>query len=198
MRKAVLCLFLLVMAAGCSLAEEPGDRQQAQQQAAQNRNARREAVPFTLAEPLPGQKDNPVFSPAGHGEKIAGINEVLNVLIDSLQMNDLKSAATCLHGLDEEGGVISLEELQREVELLHPVAWRVVECRCLPRGNYLVVVAYTLPSGAVRRAGPFNMSNSGGLWTAHYNSFAASFHVMASSVLKKRAEKQEKKNMHGG
>jgi hypothetical protein len=185
--KALLLVFLAVILVGCSPAE--GEKQangEQAQQAVEKKSP--ELGTVQLAEPVPGQKDNPLLAPKGYGDKIEAINNTLSNLIESLRLNDLGKAEACLNGLDEGGGQVTLGELQREVELLHPVEWGVENYRPAGSAGALVTISITMADGTVKQVGPFSMFDTGGQWVVHYNSFADSFHDMAGHLINSNRE----------
>lgn len=184
--KTILLYFMLVLfLAGCSLyGAQPAEKEAAKQQKQSSRSLS-EAGNMQVAEPVSGQMENPVLAPADYAEIVDGINQAMDVFMDSLLVNDLKNANACLYGLDEESSVLTLEELQRQVELLHPVKWQVTSCRPAGGDEMLAVLSLTLPDGMERRTGFFSVRSDGNLWTIHYNSFADSFNAMARHLMKR-------------
>ncbi|SFQ95771.1 hypothetical protein [Desulfoscipio geothermicus] len=185
MRGKIILLYFVIMLvlAGCSLYNaQPAEKEAAKQQKQPTRS-RPEVGSMQVAEPVPGQKENPVLAPADYTKIVTGISQAVDVFVDSLLVNDLKNATACLYGLDEEGGALTLEELQRQVELLHPVQWQVTSCRPAGREGMLAALSFTLPDGTVCQTGFFSVRSDGNLWTIHYNSFTDSFNAMARHLL---------------
>lgn len=192
-RRVSLALACLVLLTGCSLQLSTGGEkqepvQQEQQEVQQNAPERPDPGPVEVAGPVEGQRENPVLTPEDHGRCVAGMEEVLTTLLESMRVKDLSRAEACFHGLDETGITISTEELQRQVETLHPVDWRVENYRAVGKDGALVEVSYTMPGGKVYRAQPFTMLSAGDTWTIHLKSFGDSFQTMAAHLLKREGE----------
>lgn len=195
-----LALVYLVFAlAGCSLpkwpgGKEPADSRQERQETQAKTGERPGPGPLQVAEPAAGQKENPVLTPDEHGRRFAGMQETLTALVESMRINDLSKASTFFYGLDEAGIVISMEQLQQKVELLHPVEWRVENYRMAGKDSAVVEVSYTMPDGTVYRAKPFSMLSAGDTWAVHFKSFAESFHSMVGHLLNREngAQKNSK------
>lgn len=180
--QVLFLIFLGVMLVGCAPAENAQQSRSGQsQQAVDGHDPALDTV--QLAAPVPGQRDNPMLAPGDYGDQIEAINNTLSTLIESLQLNDLGRAETCLSGLDEGGARVTLEELQREVELLHPVQWGLDQYRPAGAAGALVTLSITVAGGTERQVGPFSMFNNEGLWVVHYNSFADSFHAVAGHLI---------------
>lgn len=189
----VLIIGLLSGSAGCSLpqlsgSEEQGGAQPGQTDTKVTKKERKDPGTVQVAQPVAGQKENPVLSPDEQGRIAAGIQETLTTLIEAMRIKDLSKAETFFYGLDEAGSVITMEELQLEVETLHPVEWRVESSRPAEKDSRLVEVSFTMPNGSLYKGKPFNMVNIGEAWVIHYNSFAASFHAMAEHMLGRGSE----------
>lgn len=188
-----LLVGLLLNATGCSLPQLQGRDRQAeiqQEQTEKMETEKERPVPenVQVAQTVAGQMGNPVLSPDEQGRITAGIQETLTTLIEAMRIKDLSKADTVFYGLDEAGSVITMEELQLEVETLHPVEWRVESSRPAGKDSRLVEVSFTMPNGSLYQGKPFNMVNVGEVWMIHYNSFAASFHAMAEHLLGRDSE----------
>ncbi|MCG8402366.1 MAG: hypothetical protein MJA84_12355 [Firmicutes bacterium] len=186
----LVIVFLGLIMGGCSWPQWPGSgdeqavNRQERQEGREERKQRPELGTVQAAGSVAGQKENPVLGPEEHGIRIAGIQETLTTLLQGMRIKDLSKAETCFHGLDQTGSTVSLEELQREVESLHPLDWRIESCITAGAGAAVVEVSYTMPDGEVYKAEPFSVMSMGDTWSIHYNSFAGSFHAMAGHLLK--------------
>ncbi|WP_347488617.1 hypothetical protein ABDB91_15615 [Desulfoscipio sp. XC116] len=185
MRSKLLVIFLVLVLActGCALkGSQTGQTGTDEQKKADDKAA---GDTVEVVDVVPGQNSNPVLTPGDHGENLDGIKQTLTVLIDSLILNDMQDVGNCLHGLDEGGSAVTVEELQKEMAQLHPVQWSVVNYQLVGERGALVTLSYTMPDGTVREAASFSMQNEESLWTVHYNSFADSIHNIARHVIKK-------------
>ena len=183
-------LLILILLAGCSLPNLPklpavGKGNAVDQPAAVvEKNSKPKTSDIALAKPLPSQKESVVSTVDEYNKNISDIKSVLNTLIDSLIINDLGKAQTCLIGLDENGSEISIAELQQEMEKLHPVEWQVKDFRPVGSGKALVEVVYTMSGGSVRSTEPFSVTNLGDQWAVQFSSYANSFHGIARHMIK--------------
>ncbi len=187
----LLLAALLLNAGGCSLPligredkEQPAQEQASQEQTQKTDRRQERTVPGTVqvAPALAGQQENPVLSPADQGEITAGIQETLTTTFEMLRIKDLSKVDTLFSGLNEAGGIMTMEELQLKVESLQPMEWRLESSTPAGEGSRVVEVSYTMPDGTVYRAEPFSMVDVAGVWMIHYNSFAASFNAMAGHI----------------
>src|SRR5690606_2567243 len=101
------------MATGCSLPQLQGRDGQTEIQQKQTKNTEikkeKSVTNVQLAQPVAGQKDNPVLSPDDQGGITAGIQETLTTSIEAMRIKDLSKADTVFYGLDEAGSVITME-----------------------------------------------------------------------------------------
>ena len=191
-----LLVGLMLNVSGCSPPRLQGHDEQTESQQKQAKimeTKKERSVPETVqvARAVAGQAENPVLSPDEQGRITAGIQETLTTMIEAMRIKDLSKADTLFYGLDEAGSVITMEELQLEVETLHPVEWRVESSRPAGKDSRLVEVSFTMPNGSLYQGKPFNIVNVGEAWMIHYNSFAASFHAMAEHLLGRDSEANE-------
>ncbi len=194
-RRLIVCLSIIFVlcTGGCSLpwpVDENGQsaEKQVQPEARNTEGRKTNAGQLRVAQPLAGQKENPVISPQEYGEMTAGVQETLATLMESLRINDLTRASTCLYGFDQDERKMSLEELQREVEMLYPVEWRLEAISAAGKDGVIVEVIYTMPDGTTYVAKPFSMTRAGDAWAVHFNSFADSFASMAGHLLNRGGE----------
>ncbi|SFG23434.1 hypothetical protein SAMN05660649_01071 [Desulfotomaculum arcticum] len=180
-------LILVILLAGCSLPKLTAvEKEPAVDQAAsgEENKPQSKTSDIALATSLPSQKESTVYTADQYNKNISDVKSVLNILIDSLIINDLSKAQTCLIDLDESGSEISLAELQQEMEQLHPIAWQLKDLRPVGNDKALVEVVYTMSDGTVRSTEPFSVTFLGEQWVVHFNSFAMSFHGIARHMIK--------------
>ncbi|WP_027364915.1 hypothetical protein [Desulfotruncus alcoholivorax] len=180
-------LILVIFLAGCSLPKLSAvDKGVAadQQASGKEKNKQTKTPDIAVAAPLPGQNESTVYTVDQYNKNISDVKLALNTLIDSLIINDLSKAQSCMIGLDESGGEITIEKLQQEMEKLHPVEWQLKDFHPVGSDKALVEVDYTMSDGTVRSTEPFSVINLGDQWAVHFNSFAMSFHGVASHMIK--------------
>ena len=189
--RSLVALFLIVLLlAGCSLPKLPGLSSSGkgatvnQPASGAEKNSQPKTPDIAVATPLPGQKENTAYTVEQYNQNVSDLKLVLNTLIDSLIMNDLSKAQSCMVGLDESGSEITIEELQQEMEKLHPLEWQVKDFRPVGSDKALVEVVYTMSDGSVRSTEPFSVINLGEQWAVQFNSFARSFHGIARHLIK--------------